>query len=185
MTEWSVAITVGRPAGGDVEAEAGEVVAALGEFAPAVSVGRGDATIRLALAGNTVRDALSRALVEVRGAVEAVGWPPGVRHVEATEWGEFEKRLEAPALPELVGVTEIAELLGTSRQRASELARSPKFPAPLADLAAGPVWPKPVVARFAEEWERKPGRPRSKTSERLDQIIEDRRAREVEGTRER
>lgn len=164
MTQWSVSVSVGRPGSRDVEAGVAAISERLREFAPVVSVGSDAATVRIAVEGNVVRDALSRALVEVRDALTEVGWPRDVRHVDATEWSEFEKRLEEPTYPELVGVTEIAELFGTSRQRVSELARSRRFPAPLADLAAGPVWAKPAVARFAQEWDRKPGRPRSKTN---------------------
>lgn len=67
--------------------------------------------------------------------------------------------LEAPP-PELVGVSEIAELLGVSRQRVGELRRQPGFPAPIAELRAGPVWSRPSLDRFLRSWPRKPGRPR-------------------------
>ena len=38
------------------------------------------------------------------------------------------------------GVTEVAELLGVSRQRLSKLRERPDFPDPLGQLAQGPVW---------------------------------------------
>lgn len=165
MSEWSVAITVSSPGDGrDLDGDVARISAELDGLAPTVSVGSEAATVRVALDGNMVRDALARALVEVRAALDEVGWPHEVRHVEAVEWSEFERRLDNPTYPELVGITEIAQLLGTSRQRASELARSSRFPSPLAELAAGPVWLKPTVTRFAEDWDRRPGRPRSKTA---------------------
>jgi ATP-dependent Clp protease ATP-binding subunit ClpC len=46
----------------------------------------------------------------------------------------------------LVGVTEIGELLGVSRQRASQIANTyTDFPAPEAELAAGRVWLRAAV----------------------------------------
>lgn len=80
--------------------------------------------------------------------------------VEVITWAEDDRRLAQPAYPELVGVTELAQLLGVSRQRASELQKRPGFPAPVQILAAGPVWPRAWIERFVGTWERKPGRPR-------------------------
>jgi predicted DNA-binding transcriptional regulator AlpA len=62
----------------------------------------------------------------------------------------------------LVGVTEIAEMLGVSRQRADQLAgKYADFPAPEVVLSTGRVWSRARV----EEWikrhpDRRPGRPR-------------------------
>lgn len=59
-----------------------------------------------------------------------------------------------------VGVSEIADLLKVSRQRVAELRTRADFPAPVAELAAGPVWSRSSLNRFVESWDRKPGRPR-------------------------
>ena len=48
----------------------------------------------------------------------------------------------------LMGVAEIAECLGVSRQRASQLTGQRTFPEPDAQLAMGPVWRRQIV----EEW---------------------------------
>lgn len=90
--------------------------------------------------------------------VEA-GLPPwqAVRIEIATEQ-ELIGEVERPNAPELLGVAELAELLGVSKQRASELARSSTFPAPVAELASGPVWLAPSVSRYVAEWQRRPGR---------------------------
>lgn len=161
MTEWSVAVTTPGPGPGSPDRAAAEIGAKLADLAPVVAVSPTGVTVRIAVEASLPEDAVAAAITAARCALESVGWPSDVVEVEAVEWTTFERKLGEPTHPELVGITEIAELLGTSRQRASELARSSKFPAPLADLAAGPVWPKPAVARFVEEWERKPGRPRS------------------------
>jgi len=63
-----------------------------------------------------------------------------------------------------LGVTEVARELGVSRQRVSELRVKPGFPAPVAELSAGPVWKASSLRRFLASWERKPGRPRRKVS---------------------
>lgn len=51
----------------------------------------------------------------------------------------------------LMGTTEIAELLGVSRQRVSQLAASDTFPEPVARLAAGPIWKRVDIVRWARE----------------------------------
>jgi predicted DNA-binding transcriptional regulator AlpA len=54
----------------------------------------------------------------------------------------------------LVGVAEVAELLGVSRQRVHKLAERDDFPAPVAILTAGKVWDRDAV----EKWARATGR---------------------------
>jgi predicted DNA-binding transcriptional regulator AlpA len=54
----------------------------------------------------------------------------------------------------LVGITEIAEMLGVSRQRVDQLASGEGFPSPEAELAAGRVWAREAV----EKWARATGR---------------------------
>jgi prophage regulatory protein len=54
----------------------------------------------------------------------------------------------------LVGLTEIAEMLGISRQRADQLVRQAGFPAPDAVITAGRIWRTEDV----EAWARATGR---------------------------
>lgn len=70
-----------------------------------------------------------------------------------------EKHALAPSTPELLAATDVAELLGVSRQRVWQLQERPEFPEPYVRLGSGPVWTRPAIERFAESWERKPGRP--------------------------
>jgi hypothetical protein len=58
------------------------------------------------------------------------------------------------------GVSEVGALLGVSRQRVAELRGKPGFPAPIAEISAGPIWEVSSLNRFLESWERRPGRPR-------------------------
>jgi hypothetical protein len=72
---------------------------------------------------------------------------------------EWQRRAEAPTMPELMSAAEIADELGVSRQRVHQLRETAAFPAPLADLRGGAVWDANAVRKFNELWERRPGRP--------------------------
>lgn len=74
---------------------------------------------------------------------------------------EFIAETEYPGALELSGVAEIAELLGVSRQRVGQLIERDGFPAPIAELASGPVFTTPSIRAFEKRWEphRRGGRP--------------------------
>lgn len=55
-----------------------------------------------------------------------------------------------PPAPALVEISDIAKILGVSRQRAYVIAASADFPSPLAATAAGPVFLEAAVKAFAE-----------------------------------
>ena len=54
----------------------------------------------------------------------------------------------------LLGVKEIGELLGVSRQRADQLSKADGFPAPEAVITAGRIWKREDI----EAWAREAGR---------------------------
>jgi len=84
----------------------------------------------------------------------------GIARVEVTD--ERLQELELTQGSETyVGVTEIARLLGVSRQRVAQLRTRDDFPAPIAELAAGPVWTRSSLNHFVEGWSRAPGRPKT------------------------
>lgn len=56
------------------------------------------------------------------------------------------------------GITEVAGILGVSKQRVSELRSSGRLPAPVAEIKAGPVWTVSSLERFLDQWDRRPGR---------------------------
>jgi hypothetical protein len=74
------------------------------------------------------------------------------------------RRAKAPTMPELMSAAEIADALGVRRQRVHQLRQMASFPAPLAELRGGAVWDAAAVRKFAEGWERKPGRPQTKVT---------------------
>ena len=72
-----------------------------------------------------------------------------------------------------LGVSEVAEMLGVSKQRVSELRRTRSdFPEPVAELASGPVWAISSLRRFLDEWPRRAGRPASWEA-RLNEVLAD------------
>jgi hypothetical protein len=50
---------------------------------------------------------------------------------------------------ELVGLTEIGEMLGVSREGADRLALESDFPPPIGLLRAGPIWERDDVVAWA------------------------------------
>lgn len=61
----------------------------------------------------------------------------------------------------LAGLSEIATMLGVTRQRAGQIARDYEdFPEPVAELASGRIWETAAVEAWAEAHPvRPPGRP--------------------------
>jgi prophage regulatory protein len=52
---------------------------------------------------------------------------------------------------DLVGIAEIAEMLGLTTQRIDQLARrDPTFPKPLAELSAGRIWARGDIVSWAK-----------------------------------
>ncbi|KOU76768.1 hypothetical protein ADK57_04445 [Streptomyces sp. MMG1533] len=69
----------------------------------------------------------------------------------------------------LGGVSEVAELLGVSRQRLGILRNGGSFPDPVADLAVGPIWDLDEIAAWMSSGLRRTsaGRPSAAESQRL------------------
>jgi prophage regulatory protein len=57
----------------------------------------------------------------------------------------------------VLGLSEIGQLLGVSRQRAHQLAERPGFPTPYATLEQGRVWRTTQFVRWAEKHGRQLG----------------------------
>ena len=70
-----------------------------------------------------------------------------VVNVEAPTLAELDER-NAAEVPDLVDITQVAELLGAESRLATILVRSKGFPAPAAELSGGPVWTRPSVMDF-------------------------------------
>jgi hypothetical protein len=103
--------------------------------------------------------AAQRVLQSELNVEEMLDWSAPVSAEVVTE-AEQVRRAAALTLPELVGASEVGVMLGVSRQRVHQLREHPGFPAPLVEVAMGPLWDARAVRSFAQEWHRRPGRPR-------------------------
>lgn len=122
-------------------------------------------TVQLAVSRGYGVDRLDAILRDVTDDVSSIAFGIGLHDVDVVEaeimlWDRFEAQLNEPTFPDIIGVSELSELLKVSKARASELARFPGFPAPIAILKSGPVWVEANVKHYAETWVRKPGRPK-------------------------
>ena len=81
--------------------------------------------------------------------------------VEAVREDVLDEDLAAPQLPDLVSGPEAAEMNGVTPQRVHALAIGKQFPVPAIDRPHLKLWFRAAIERFAEGWDRKPGRPRN------------------------
>lgn len=115
-------------------------------------------------------DVCSRSVDIFTKACEKVGLDhKGIARVDVMEETYATRELDQPA-ESYLGVSELASMIGVSRQRVSELRTRGDFPAAIAELAAGPVWATSSLRRFLETWERKPGRPLKVRNPRAERI---------------
>lgn len=77
---------------------------------------------------------------------------------------DFQDQTLHPVSLDLIGITEIADELGVSRQRAAKLTQAPDFPKHVAHPASGRIYTRASVQEFHRRWQatRNPrgGRPR-------------------------
>ena len=95
-------------------------------------------------------------------ALEAIGKvtsPGRILRLEAVDADELERENALPNFPDIVGSNEADEILGVSRQRLHELRAAGRFPDPLVELSATPIWLRPTIEAWLERWDRRPGRP--------------------------
>lgn len=159
--DWSVNVEAAQPGDQRVDHDAVEMLLELlgDHHVGGVAVSPGRYGCRFDVDAPTSVEAATEADQVFRKAVAAAGLPawPVVR-LETMTVAELDADLAQATFPRLVGVAELAEILGVSRARASELAHSSAdFPPPTVRLASGPVWTEPSVRRFIEAWRRRPG----------------------------
>lgn len=138
--------------------EAGfDILDALPEHHAAVSASTHAGSISLTA---TAPDAAQAAALvpEVLAKVQPITGAATITSLEIYSEDAFQKRLEEPGIPDLVGLTEIAEMAGVSRQRANAIVKQDSFPAPVLTLAAGQFRTRAAVQNWVKNWTRKPGR---------------------------
>jgi predicted DNA-binding transcriptional regulator AlpA len=81
-----------------------------------------------------------------------------VERAEIMTTGRQEEELSKPPFPDVVGLVEIADMAGRSRQRVYQMTMENKsFPSPIIETRSGRLWLKAAVERYLEE--RHTGRP--------------------------
>jgi hypothetical protein len=118
-------------------------------------------SVTVSLLADSARQACERGAALITDLATEAGLPawPLVR-LEAVRGDVLDEDLARPNIPSLVSGPEAGQILGVSKQRVHQLAAThPDFPKPLYELAAGKLWHRAAVERFAAEWERRPGRP--------------------------
>jgi hypothetical protein len=156
--EWSVRVELAGDARTLDPDTVSDVLESLETNAAVGSLGSRALGLRLAVEADDALAAGTAALKLVRNAMSRAGlpeWP--VVGVGTETMTDLTRDLERPNFTRLAGVTELGAMLGVSKQRASELARSRSFPKPLTTLASGPVWSVAAVKSFARTWTRRPG----------------------------
>ncbi|MER6655065.1 hypothetical protein ABT248_31560 [Streptomyces sp. NPDC000971] len=137
-----------------------ELCERLADCEPAVGIApNGNLSARVWVDSGTARQAVDIALRKVTAAARTAGAGQTVVGVELLTEEELDRRNDEPAVPELAGVSEIADMLGVGRQRATQLAKRDDFPPAVAQLKAGPVFLTSQVKGFEARWDRHGGRP--------------------------
>lgn len=110
----------------------------------------------ITLDASSLRQATTTALQIVEAATREKA-----NGIEVMRTHEFDRRVDEPTFPELVGYAEIAEMAGVSRQRAAQLADAEGFPPAVVRVKSGPLRVRKQVVGWLSRWERKAGRPKS------------------------
>lgn len=143
---WSVRIE-GRPAK-PVDPE--DVLDRLMPYHPALSFGAGVLSVMTTLEAddNNPAAALLQAIADLKRAVPS---PIDIELAEVMTVERQDQELERSNAPELVGIAEVAQMAGTSRQRAFQMTANRGFPVSLLELASGRLWSRPAIAAYLEE----------------------------------
>lgn len=150
-----MAIEVALDEGGDeipeLESKLEAVRAAIVELGgvPLVSKDSGRFGARFWVRAPGTESAVERGVEALQEAAATAGLPAGpVVEVEASTLEELSHDGSGGEVPPLIGITELAEILGVSHQLVTVLVRAKGFPVPAAELNAGPVWTLSSVNRF-------------------------------------
>lgn len=160
--EWMRHVTIS-------ETELDELLDALAGYSPAIAPedspehGPWILSATITLEAGTLRQAIAAALQAVETATEHKALA-----VEVLPTHEFDRRVDQPLIPPLVGNAEIARMLGVSRQRAGQLVDVDGFPPAAVTTQAGPLRIKSQVEAWAHTWQRKSGRPGKANATRVE-----------------
>ena len=163
VTTYAVRITV-NVAGGVDDDPADRLLDALTRYSGALAITDADprrpAAVELALDVDAKdAGASAQAAIEAARRVLLVAELPDDGEVlEILVQTAAEQEQSGPVLPKLLGLSEVGEMLGVSRQRVTQLRQRADFPDPVQTLRSGPVWTAPSLRHFQATWDRSPGR---------------------------
>ena len=161
MTQaWSIYVELGHRDAPDDLFDDLQNHARLADASPAIGdAPNGNLSVSLLLDAPTARIAVDQAMKTVTAALRDLGVNAPIVGVEAVTEAELERRNAELVIPDLVGIAEIADMLGVSRARAKQLTDRDGFPPAVARLKAGPVYVREQVEAFERRWDRRGGRP--------------------------
>jgi hypothetical protein len=163
MGQWDVSFeTVAPDTPADAEDLADDLVGILKPEAGVVSLIDEMLVVSVTIDAPGYAAAVKRAAARIVAAFDRLkpARKPRIVGVEARSAAAARAWIDRPTYPPMVGVAEVGEILGVSKQRVAELREAGRLPEPISVLRSGPVWPRPAIERFVEGWTRKPGRPR-------------------------
>lgn len=144
MATWQASVTWTAPTAPDA---ADALMDALDAYAPALQHhADGSTTATLTVEADGVLLAAEFAIAAISGAAGAID----VTGVEVLTEEAAAAELARPQLPPLAVLSDVARILGVSRQRAVQLAQTdPDFPAPVLELPTGRVYAAAGVEAYA------------------------------------
>ncbi len=106
----------------------------------------------------TAGQALDHALQALLSALEAAGLPAGEFAAgEVLTSKVASVQADNPPVPPILGLVDVAQLLGVSRQRVNQLASGhPGFPPPAARTSATPIWTRASIETFQRDYRGRP-----------------------------
>ena len=131
----------------------------LADFAPAGGISDSGWDLEVTVQAGDIDSALAMGKALILRAAADAGvplWEVVALSAVATELQWI--RNSAFVAPDIVGVHEVLGMLNVSKQRLGELRRDGRFPKPIAELGATPVWRSSTIQGFMATWERSPGR---------------------------
>ncbi|WP_433330008.1 hypothetical protein [Spirillospora sp. CA-294931] len=125
----------------------------------------GNPSAQLTIEARTLRQAFDGAVRAVEAACKATGIAFALRGAEIITWAEFERREAEPLVPPLVGLTESAQILGVTRQRAATIVEDHDVHV-VTRTARGPLFVRAHIERLAKTRPRSAGRPSKSAPQR-------------------
>lgn len=154
--DWYITVTFTTET--HMNSEAGfDILDALAEHHPSAALAANGGSISLTV---SAPDAVQAAALipQILAKAQPITGAATVVSLEILSEDAFQASLDEPEIPDLVGLTEIAEMAGVSRQRANAIVKQDSFPSPVLTLAAGQFRTRAAVQNWVENWTRKPGR---------------------------